>query len=158
MRGSLLLALLLTLPGCVGNVYAGPDLRALGAELTVHFEEGRCPVDLATAERTGLTDAAAEAIARIPGVQQRAFMPGQIEAILNESRYLHVAFPGNATIEMPADDAVDERRFSNLYLIWETSARTDDVLSDTGQYGTTYPMAELAERAREASREACGAR
>lgn len=151
-----MLALALMLPGCLGNVYAGPDLGALDAELTVHLEEGRCPVDLATAERAGLTDAASAAIARIHGVHQRAFLPGQIDAILNGSRYLHVAFPGDATIELPAYDAVDERRFSNLYLIWQTSAGVDNVLGDGGEYGSTYPMDELAEAAGEAAGRACG--
>lgn len=153
---ALLVVLLLAVSGCVGNVYEGPDLVALEAELTVHFEEGRCPVDMPVAEDTGLAAASSQAIARIHGVHQRAFMPGQIDAILNESRYVHVAFPSNATIELPAYDAVEERSFANLYLVWETSADVDDVLSDGGEYGSTYPMEELADHARAAAQASCG--
>lgn len=139
----------------MGSVYEGPDLAALGAELTVHTEGAACLVPFDVSEQTGLSAAAAEAIARIPGVQQRIFGPGQLEAALNESRYVHVAFPGNVTIEMPADDTAEERTFSDLYLVWETNGTVDDVLSNEGQYGTTYPMEELAERARAATEAAC---
>lgn len=39
---------------------------------------------------------------------------------------------------------------------WETSGDVDDVLGDGGEYGTTYPIDELAEHAPAAARASCG--
>jgi hypothetical protein len=151
-----LAAVVLALAGCIGTAVEGPNLAALDAELTVHGERGPCPIPGPLAQDSGLAEAASDAIAEIHGVHQRAFANGQIPAILNESRYVHVAFPANATLELPSYEAVDERRFANLYLLWEDPAGIDDVLSDGGMYGSTYEMSRLADAARRAADQACG--
>lgn len=156
MRTTALLVLLAGTAGCVGTVVEGPDLAALDAELTVRSDDGQCPVDEATAEETGLLSASAEAIGRIEGLEQRLFEPGEIEAILEDSHYVHVAFPGNATISLPAYEGYEEATFSDLYLVWDTSADAGPILSGGGSWWTPYPMDEIAERARTAAGIACG--
>lgn len=155
-RGLLAVALLtVALTGCVGEPSQGPDLADLGAELTVHTEAGPCRIPTSIAQETGLLVVASDAIAGIQGVHKRAFLDGQIQEILDESRYVHVAFPQNTTVELPSYPEVEARSFSDLYLIWNTTAGVDNVLSSGGEYGTTYPMELVEDRAREAIRAAC---
>lgn len=144
-----------SLAGCLDRPPEGPDLAALGTALTVHIDEGACRVPMTIAEETGLLEAASDAIARIHNVHRRAFVPGQVEAILDESRYVQVRFPPNTTIELPSYPETNATQFDDLYLIWNTTAEVDNVLSNGGEYGTTYPMGQLEEHARAAVERAC---
>lgn len=150
-----LLLLLAPLAGCLGEPPEGPALAALGAELTVHTEAGACPIPTTIAEATGLLEAASDAIARIEDIHRRALMPVQIERILGQSRYVQVHFPPDTTIELPSYPEANATHFDDLYLIWDTDADVDNVLSNGGAYGTTYPKGKLEEKARAAVAQAC---